>query len=119
MGHRVSELRPDPTLFLPSNELSSGCWWCFFELPLPPNQIVVGGYCQITKTKSVGEPELETTISCRTQVQHLLHQTTSSAPEALAPAPLSLALLRRCEYSLDQILVVLGGATTKCQPLSQ
>ena len=42
-------------------------------------------------------------------MQHLLHQTTSSAPEALAPAPVSLALLRRCEFSLDQILVDFGG----------
>ena len=105
--------------FLPSNELSSGCWWCFFELPPPPNQIVVGAYYQITQTKSVGEPELETTISCKTQVQHLLHQTTSSAPEALAPTPVSLELLRRCEYSLDQILVLLGGANIKYQPTSQ
>ena len=118
MGHRKVKYALTKHFFLLSNELAaSGCWWCFFELP-PPTRLllVVIVVTQINQIKSVGEPELETTISCKTQVQHLLHQTTSSAPEALAPAPVSLALLRRCEFSLDQILVVVGGATIKYQP---
>ena len=82
----------------------------------PPTRLllVVIVVTQINQIKSVGEPELETTISCKTQVQHLLHQTTSSAPEALAPAPVSRALLR-----FWLILVVVGGATIKYQPPSQ
>ena len=94
MGHRKVKYALTEYFFLLSNELTSGCWWCFFELP-PPTRLllVVIVVTQINQIKSVGEPELETTINWRTQVQRLLHQTTSSAPEALAPAPVSLALI--------------------------